>query len=447
MEDTEKLLYDRAIRKWERLIEVLQNRMIDPSVEGEDAKTSPMFRKRRLEVALTISELYQRKRRRIMPNMNESDMPESTQALPKSEDEARLADIETAVLAFLRRYSLGTQIDDALLDSMLSSNKLGGDATNMIGQILIKRPIAIEALLGFLYKPGTRRVGSMTIRRKCAKLIARSVIAAEEEALGEARKIRSDIEHDELDEVELTRVLAQGSMLCERIENMVSFIVTVDASKKDAFELTPGEQLCSLAIKFSSVAQGVAIWTKELTKGDEFVNSASYLSISPNVMSLVRILYLKHPFTRDKACDVAFEFLRHTSDNVQSMDSIKQQSLRLLLFLCVRGEAPTILDRMTRLLQNADDVDGSLVRYFVAGLLEVLLPPFSIPFIRSFALMLKLPACVKAIKTSYFNENNKKRLQSMLNFLKTRISGDLGGRPIDTEDLALVQSVLKTYIR
>ena len=445
MNDKERLMYARAVRKWEHLIEVLQSRMIDPSADSDDGKTlSATTRKRRLDIALTISELYQRQRRRILPS--ETDMTENT-AQPKSDQEQRLDDVETAVLDFLRRHAVGRPVDDVLLEKMLSSNKLGGDTTNMVGKILIQRPTAIEALLGYLYKPGTKRLVAVSHRHKCAKLVARAVLAAEDVTLQEARAVNKSIEVDELDEVELSRNIAQGSMLCERIENMVSFIVSVDVANKKTDGLSPGEQLCSLAINCPAVAQGVAIWAKELTKGDEFVNSASYLSISPNIMSLVRILFLKHPFLKDKACDVAFEFLRHTSENVHSMDSIKQQSLRLLIFVCVRGEGPTVLDRMASFLKATDDLDGSLIRYFVAGLLEVISPPFSVPFARSFATMMTVPRCTKAIRNSYFDGTNKKRLQSILGYLKTKIYGDLDTRPVAKDDISLINTLLRVYNR
>jgi hypothetical protein len=395
-------------------------------------------------VSLTISELYQRQRRRILPS--EINVTEYTNPT-KIDEEKRLSDVESSVLDFLRRYSVGRPIDDTLLDKMLSSNKLGGDTTNMVGKILIQHPIAIEALLGYLYKPGTKRVVAVSHRHKCAKLIARSVLAAEALASDEAHSINSNLEIEEVDEVELSRSIAQGSMLCERIENMVSFIVNVDAANRKADCLSPGEHLCSLAVNWPAVAQGVAIWTREVTKSDEFVNSASYLSISPNLMSLARIIFLKHPFTRDKVCDVAFEFLRHTSENVHSMDSIKQQSLRLLLFVCVRGEGPQVLDRMAGFLKASDDLDGSLIRYFVAGLLQVIKPPFSVPFARSFAAMMSVPSCVRAIRNSYFDNESKKRLQSILGYMKTNVSGDLDIRPVAKDDVTLINSLLTIYQR
>jgi len=192
------------------------------------------------------------------------------------------------------------------------------------------------------------------------------------------------------------------------------------------------------------------MWSREITKGVEFVNSASYATISPNIMSLVRIIYLHHPFTRDDVCGVAIQFLKHSNSEViyQTMNSLKEQSLRLLIYLCIRGEAPTVFDQIMKLLKDPErssPLDASLIRYFISGLLEVVRPPFSIPFVRSFLILLKSPASVDAVKTSYFNEKSKNRLEAIMNYLKTRITAKLDTRTLAKEDISLINSILSIY--
>ena len=448
MTEKDRLLYARVIRKWERLLEVLQGDMIDPSTS---TGSTPLFRKRRLDVACTISDLHQRQRRRLHPdkdgNGERGTASTETSNGSNNNSDDRHAEIESAVSTFLRRYCLGTQIDDPLLDKMLP-NALSGDETNFIGNLLVSYPISIEALLAYLYKPG-QRVGLMVLRNKCARLAALAVMAAEKQSLAEARKINPNIPESESDEIALTQTLLEGSQLCEQLENMVSFIVTTDATKIKGSATNPGEQICNLAVKSAPVSQGVAMWAREITKGGEFVSSASYATISPNIMTLVRIVYLHHPFTRDNVCGVAFQFLKHANSEVvyQTMNSLKEQSLRLLIFLCTRGEAPSVFDQFMKLVKDPgrSPLDASLIRYFISGLLEVASPPFSIPFIRSFMTLLKAPASVEAVKTSYFDKNSKSRLTAIMNYLKTRATGKLDTRPLAKEDISLINSVLSIY--
>jgi hypothetical protein len=389
-------------------------------------------------VAVTISELHQRQRRRLRPS-DDGDAQK-----PSGMDDRR-AKVESSVLNFLRRYSLGTRVDDRILDAMLPDG-VGGDPTNLVGNLLIKRPLTVKALLGYMYKPGTQRVQSAT-RNKCARLIALAVVAAEKEARLEAKEVNDNVSSDS-DEVVLTRTLSEGSRLCEDLEIMVSFIVTTDTSKKGTI-LTPGEHLCSLAVKCAPVAQGVAIWAREVTKGNEFVTSASYSTLSPSILSLVRVLYMQHPFIREDALEVAFGFLKHSNSEIsyQKMNEIKEQSLRLLLFLAVRGEAPTVLGRMINLLKQSGNscLDASLVRYFISGLLEIARTPFSVPLVRSLGSLLKAPGCVEAVQTSYFDVESKQRLDSVMQYFKQLLSNSKKGSRLTSEDASLIKSLLSTY--
>jgi hypothetical protein len=60
------------------------------------------------------------------------------------------------------------------------------------------------------------------------------------------------------DEVALTRMLVQGCQLCESVQLMASFVVTTDANENGA-SASPGQQLCSLALKCPPVALGTML--------------------------------------------------------------------------------------------------------------------------------------------------------------------------------------------
>jgi hypothetical protein len=429
----------RAIRKWERLNEELQGNMLDPA--STSTSDSALFRKRRLDVAMVISELHQRQRRRLLPGSNGVSV--STNGGNESRNK-----IDTAVLQFLRRFSLGVQMTDSIIDAMLPKED---DESNYIGKILIKRPISIKALLVYLYKPGKERLKAPSTREKCARLVALSVMAAEEEALAEAKKLNANIPTPETDETQLTRMISEGSQLCEKLESMVSFIVATDAKKKGA-PSTPGELLCALASTCPVIADGVIIWATEVTSGNEFIESASYPTISPSIMSLIRIIAIKHPFTRRDALEVAIGFLKHSNSEIsyQTMNGIKEQALRLLIFIAVKGEGPTVLRRVGELVgqPGSSPLDASLVRYFIGGLLEVIKAPFSIPFVRALSGLLKTPSCMEAIKSEYFESENQKRLTVLMEELQKISRGDLDRskeKALTPEDCSLVKNLLSIY--
>ena len=143
----------RAIRKWERLGDDLKSSMIDPG----STNSTPLFRKRRLDVAMTISELHQRQRRRTLPK--------GSNVTGGHRIDIAEAKRENAVHSFLRQYSLSTRVDDSFLDSILESGS-SELAASSSGALLVKRPISVKALLGYLYKPGGQRVGSVVTKKK-----------------------------------------------------------------------------------------------------------------------------------------------------------------------------------------------------------------------------------------------------------------------------------------
>ena len=156
-------------------------------------------------------------------------------------------------------------------------------------------------------------------------------------------------------------------------------------------------------------------------------------------------MYIEYPFISDDVLAVAFGFLKHSNSEIsyQKMNEIKEQSLRLLLFLMVKGEAPTVLGRMTNILKRSGNIrlDASLVRYFVSGLLEVAREPFSIPLTRSLASLLMAPGCVEAVRTSYFDGEDKDRLDTVMKCLKEM----LVGCQLNSSDARLLKTLLSTY--
>ena len=434
--------FRRAVRKWSGLGQLLENCMMDPSVSMSAAGSSPLFRKRQLDVALTISDLNQRekRRRRIAMSNGEGGSVEAG-------ENGHHDDLESALATLLRRHATGIQLDDAVLDRLLPSG-LDLD-TRGVGHLLIQHPLAVRALLGHLYKPGPSRVTSPSTKNKCARLIALAVIAAEESAKREAEKASSMTNggdgSDSPDEVALARMIAQGSQLCEELETSISFLVTKDPEKPGR---SPGEKLCSLALKCAPVALGVVAWAREFTHGPEYATSASFPTLSSSILSLVRLVAMRHPFARDDALHVALAFLRQDANpdiSYQKVNAIKECSLRLLIFLLTKGDIVPVFANMSMRLKKsgAAELDTSLIRYFVAGVLEVVKPPVSPVFVRMFGGLLKEAKAVEAVKSTYFGAINRERLTNLLKSFKDVRLFD--GSPLPKTDELLVSSVLALY--
>jgi hypothetical protein len=417
----------RAIRKWEVLGQSLESTMMDPASLESASGSSPLFRKRRLDVAIVISGLHQRQRKR---KQNKS----AAETNGKIRDPC--AQLETALANFLRRYANGIQVDDAILDSLLPVG-LDLDGGEIFGKLVIKYPLAIQALLGYLFKPGPTRVVAPVVKNKCAKLLALACLEAEKAAFQE---IDDAVSVSEFDEVTLTRMILEGAQLCEQLETMVSFLVAGEV--KPGVVPSPGQKLCSLAFRCSSVAQGVSLWALEFTSGPEFAASASFPTLSVSVLSLIRLLAIQQPFTRRYALEIALAFLRHSNRDIsyQKITAIREQSLRLLIVLVVQGQFVPVMESIAKRLQQErgdSDLDASLVRYFVSGVLEVVRSPVSKSFARSLGGILLAPRCIDAIRSSYFKEESRTQLRTLLIALKEmHLSG---------KDGSLVNTLLKSY--
>jgi TH1 protein len=460
-DDPSAIRLRRAVRKWEVFCQVLENSMVDPAAAAT-AGSSTVFHKRRLDVALTINELTQRQRKRQRPGDDE----DADNGMNGHADRNQSA-LETALLRFLRRYALGVQVDDSLLDPLLPSGLDTVHAGKQIGALLMKHSLSVRALLGYLYKPGSSRVTAPVVKNKCARLIALAVRAAEEVAWAESRapnvkggedgELGDDDGDGEAnsrelsDEVALTRVILQGGQLCEQLESMVSFLVSVDKGQKNnngsGIPSGPGQKLCALAFQHAPVAQGVMIWAREFTHGNEFATSASFPTLSVSILSLARLVGIYQPFARGDALSIALQFLKHTNRDVsyQKMNAIKEQSLRLLIHLLMQGELAAVLNAITSRLQqqSSSELDASLIRYFVAGVLEAVRPPVSSAFVRLFAQLLLAPLCIDAVRSTYFQSEHRARLvQLVLAFPMVRT---LNGNKLEGEDLAIVNALMATY--
>lgn len=164
---------ERAIRKWERLREELEAEMVRPKSTSSE---SHIAKRRRVDTALTISDLYQRQRCRLEPSLiNRNDNGDSNQRDKKELIEQKL---DSAVIDLLKKHSMGIQIDDSIADRLLVPHTLLKGQQLSIGELLIAHPSSIKALMVNLFKPSSTRVMTLNLRQKCSKLLAKAIIAS-----------------------------------------------------------------------------------------------------------------------------------------------------------------------------------------------------------------------------------------------------------------------------
>ena len=399
----------KACQKWERLREELEDEMLKPVSTG-----TTFQRKRRVDVALAMSDLVQRQRRRLDPTSNDSDNQASIPSNIATKN--NLADaLDSAIATMLTKTSIGNQVDKDMAENILKFAY--GGSTQRIGDLLIKHPFTITTLLQNLF--GTKRIRQLETRLKCSRLVALAVTAAE-------RATQSQQEGTTIsNEDSLSQVVLKGSQLCEQVENMVSFIA-IDSVKAGP-ESSAGRQLSAMCIKYPIIAQGALTWAKELASSPDFVSTAAYPTLAPCILCLGRIISLHHPLTRQAVLELSLIFIGHSNSDIshQKMESIKEQCLRLMLLLSVQGLSLEVIAAVQNKLRkkSSSELDSALIRYFVSGLLDTVQPPFAVSFCNSFCELLIERRCVDALKSQHFE--NSRRIQ-IIELIKRIESEDEG---------------------
>lgn len=427
-----------AIRKWERLREELEDEMLKMHTTG-----TTFQRKRRIDVAITMSDLFQRKRRREVDHTNHVETGgndgNNGGAISNNNDDNLAKDtLDVALSQLLTKNSLGIPIDKEIADNVLKYAY--GGSTDRIGNLLIKHPTAITALLGNLFNP-TRRVRQLETRLKCSRLVALAMTASQRLAVKSVRgssgsDFAANSTVESVDEDVISQVILKASQCCESLENMVSFTVLDSVTNT---ETSVGRQLSALSIQHAVIAQGVMLWTKELASGSDFVSTASYPTISPCILSLARLVCRYHPLTRPAALEVALIFMTHSNREIshRKMESIKEQCIRLMLWLSTQGLSIDVISALA-----SSEMDSALVRYFFTGILEIVQPPFSLAFVRALGGLMLKKTFVESLQSNHFEEMKKEKIVQLIKIFDETVGGCQQERE---GDKALLSTLKSTY--
>jgi hypothetical protein len=149
--------------------------------------------------------------------------------------------------------------------------------------------------------------------------------------------------------------------------------------------------------------------------------------MAPGILSFARIISKYHPMCRNTVVHLALSFLNHSNSELsyQKIQGLKEQALRLLLIACTQGLVIEILGHVTHKLRQGhgrSDLDSSLIRYFIEGMLDMVRPPFSLPFVRSMGSLLSTKACVEALNSPHFDMKKNEMLNRMIDGMSTSVS-------------------------
>jgi hypothetical protein len=86
-----------------------------------------------------------------------------------------------------------------------------------------------------------------------------------------------------------------------------------------------------------------------------------------------------------------------------------------MIWLSTQGMVLNVISALREKLQKgSSEMDSALVRYFISGLLDVMRPPFSLPFVRALSGMLMERPCIDTLTSQLFDTCKKTELSNMI---------------------------------
>ena len=117
-----------------------------------------------------------------------------------------------------------------------------------------------------------------------------------------------------------------------------------------------------------------------------------------------------------------------------------------MLWLSVQGMALPVISAVQNRLQKggSSEMDSALVRYFVTGILEIVLPPLSLPFVRALGSLLMERSCIDALKSQHFDRGKMSQLIQLLGAFDATFSYEKGSLLDDDE--SLLSMLMSAYL-
>jgi hypothetical protein len=90
-----------------------------------------------------------------------------------------------------------------------------------------------------------------------------------------------------------------------------------------------------------------------------------------------------------------------------------------------------------KLRKGSSEMDSALVRYFMSCLLEVMQPPFSLPFVRAIGGMLMERPCMDTLTSPLFDASKKIQLSNLITQFDKSLATSSVGKMEGVESLLI----------
>lgn len=116
-----------------------------------------------------------------------------------------------------------------------------------------------------------------------------------------------------------------------------------------------------------------------------------------------------------------------------------------MIWLSAQGMVLGVISAIReRLQKGSSELDSALVRYFMSGLLEVIQPPFSLPFARALSGMLMERPCIDTLTSQLFDATKKSELSQLIDQFEKVFAAD-GAMTLEGDD-KLVSTLKSAYV-
>ena len=287
------------------------------------------------------------------------------------------------------------------LSSMLSRNYLNpADMTILYKEYqnpdspppvsLIRVPLFLDLILDSLFKPSSRI--NPDHRPKYIYLLAYAVSVVEQVKKGSKRVVNR--EH-----------LAYTSSALDKV-------ATICLERKGSLELLSEVNTLYQYIKIPVVAMGILVWVKYT------VSEPSYFKLTtdhtPIHLALLDEISIHHNTLHEKVLELLIQLMVIEPEDMEVLQQlqIKRVIIDRMVHLVSRNYVIPIIKHMRRCWQK-QDMDVSLIRYFVTEMLEIIEPPYSQEFVH-----LLLPMIEASEITGNLKSENRDQFQLVENFIE-----------------------------
>ena len=123
------------------------------------------------------------------------------------------------------------------------------------------------------------------------------------------------------------------------------------------------------------VSLGILVWARVFSDSSDFINSTSYPTMTPGLLSVARLAAQKWESCHVASFDLVVEIFRQDPTNVIEKQSrlIKEQCLRFFLFLLSKGHVLPVSNFIAgEVNKEGEKMEESLIRYFFEGLISII---------------------------------------------------------------------------